>query len=291
MTRSRSYATAGALRIALEERLKRIAGKEGIDLQRLRRQVAFDRLLARIFSRGGWNWALKGGYAMELRLREARTTKDIDLTLRDLRHLLQTEGGTMDLIRAELQECAGLDLADYFVFLIGESIKDIDAAPYGGARYPVDVRLDGRAFIRFHVDVGAGDAVLEPLEIIKTRDWLAFAGVYAPEVALISREQQLAEKLHAYTLPNRPAPNSRVKDLVDIALLIERGNLDHDRVRTAIEATFKKRRSHPVPERIQQPDSGWSRPFATLASGCGLDKSLDQAFELLQDFFDDLIKR
>ena len=52
MTKSRSYATPGALRIALEERLKKIAGEEGTDLQRLRRQVAFDRLLARIFSRG-----------------------------------------------------------------------------------------------------------------------------------------------------------------------------------------------------------------------------------------------
>lgn len=30
----------------------------------------------------------KGGYAMELRMREARTTKDIDLTLREPMHLL-----------------------------------------------------------------------------------------------------------------------------------------------------------------------------------------------------------
>jgi hypothetical protein len=33
----------------LEDRLQDIAGKESVDLQRLRCQVAFDRLLARLF--------------------------------------------------------------------------------------------------------------------------------------------------------------------------------------------------------------------------------------------------
>jgi hypothetical protein len=38
------YATAAAFRRALEDRLRDIAGKESVDLQRLRRQVAFDDL-------------------------------------------------------------------------------------------------------------------------------------------------------------------------------------------------------------------------------------------------------
>ena len=42
MIPDRKYATGLALRTALEERLKRVAREEGIDLQRLRRQVAFD---------------------------------------------------------------------------------------------------------------------------------------------------------------------------------------------------------------------------------------------------------
>jgi hypothetical protein len=78
------YATAAAFRRALEDRLQDIAGKEGVDLQRLRRQVAFDRLLARLFQAAEPHappWVLKGGYAMELRIKAARTTKDIDLTM------------------------------------------------------------------------------------------------------------------------------------------------------------------------------------------------------------------
>jgi Nucleotidyl transferase AbiEii toxin, Type IV TA system len=77
----RPYASAAAFRGALETRLKAISKAEGIDLQRLRRQVSFDRLLARLFAEKNAPWLLKGGYAMELRLRTARTTKDIDISL------------------------------------------------------------------------------------------------------------------------------------------------------------------------------------------------------------------
>src|ERR1700677_1643114 len=81
----KKYATAAAFRRALEDRLQDIARKEGVDLQRRPRQVAFDRLLARLFQEGqsrALPWVLKGGYAMELRIKAARTTKDIDLTMR-----------------------------------------------------------------------------------------------------------------------------------------------------------------------------------------------------------------
>ena len=290
MTTPRKYATPGALRIALEDRLKRIAGEEGIDLQRLRRQVAFDRLLARLFSKEETQWVLKGGYAMELRLREARTTKDIDLTLHDHRLYSKDEFTVKDTVRLELQDRTAVDLGDFFVFLIGEPVMDLDGAPYGGARYPVDARLDGRTFVKFHVDVGIGDVILEPLEVIETRDWLAFAGIVPPKVPLISREQQFTEKLHAYTLPDRPAPNSRVKDLVDIALLIESGEMNPERVRSALRATFSRRKTHPIPERLEKPPENGGKPFAALASECGLKKNLGEAFEVLDIFFSECVE-
>jgi hypothetical protein len=42
---------------------------------------------------------------------------------------------------------------------------------------PVDARLDGRSFVKFHVDLGVGDAVLEPIDEIAGEDWLGFAGI------------------------------------------------------------------------------------------------------------------
>ena len=81
MDEPRTYVTAGAFRSALEERLKSISQTEHMDVNRLRRQVSFDRLLARLFRVEPAPWALKGGYALELRFKTARSTIDIDLTL------------------------------------------------------------------------------------------------------------------------------------------------------------------------------------------------------------------
>ena len=49
---AKTYKTGGAFRTALETRLQNRAHTQGTDLQRLRRQVAFDRFLAPMFSKG-----------------------------------------------------------------------------------------------------------------------------------------------------------------------------------------------------------------------------------------------
>src|SRR5260370_24446379 len=58
----------------LDERLKGTSMTEQIDLNRLRRQVSFDRLFARLFRDEAPPWVLKGGYALELRFKAARAT-------------------------------------------------------------------------------------------------------------------------------------------------------------------------------------------------------------------------
>lgn len=105
----------------------------------------------------------------------------------------------------------------------------------------MDARLDGRTFAKFHVDLGAGDDVLEPLEMVVGHDWLGFAGIPAISVPALSTEQHWAEKLHAYTRPREGVTNSRVKDLVDLVLIIERTELSPDRTRAAVAATFARR--------------------------------------------------
>jgi len=227
--KAKRYATAAAFRRALEDRLQDIAGKENVDLQRLRRQVAFDRLLARLFQAAqprALTWVLKGGYAMEVRIKAARTTKDIDLTMRNVFSSGEKKDDKKNMaVLEKLQEVAAFSSDDFSVYTIGEPIADLDAAPYGGARFPIEARLDGRVFVGFHLDVGIGDAVMEPLEVIEGRDWLGFAGIASPSLYMIPREQQFAEKLHGYTLPRKGAVNSRVRDLVDMVLLIQSSTL------------------------------------------------------------------
>jgi len=72
MTKAKSYKSAQDFRAALEHRLQKHAADSGLSLQRLRRTVAFNRFLARIFADRLSPWVLKGGYAMELRLHSAR---------------------------------------------------------------------------------------------------------------------------------------------------------------------------------------------------------------------------
>ena len=276
----RKYATGAALRTALEERLRTIAREEAVDLQRLRRQVAFDRFLARLFSRPSSSWVLKGGYAMELRFHTARATKDLDFTAR----AVPGGGKGGDAILEHLQEVGGLDLGDFFTFRVAEASIDIDGAPYGGARYQVEAILGGQTFVRFHLDIGIGDVVLDPVEVVEPRDWLAFAQIPPPRVPMISREQQFAEKLHAYTLPRRVSPNSRVRDLVDMVLLIESGALSPEKVREALTSTFERRGTHDVPGTLTAPPDDWEGPFRALAEECRLTVSLAQAFEVLRLF-------
>ena len=65
MPEPRRYATATAFRTALELRPRQRAGGNRTSLARLRRQVAFERLLAPLFAEGSPPWILRGGYALE----------------------------------------------------------------------------------------------------------------------------------------------------------------------------------------------------------------------------------
>lgn len=281
------YATPGDFRRALEDRLKQTARSEGLPLQRLRLLVTFDRYLARLSRLNSSSWALKGGYAMELRIHRARTTRDIDLTLRNM-----SPGGRSSNVVAEvlneLQSAAALDLGDYFEFQVGTQIATISEAPYGGTRYPVMANLDERPFERFHVDVVIGDPPGDAGEVLIARDWLGFAGFPITSFPAISQEQQFAEKLHAYSRP-RATPNSRAKDLVDLILLIERRSMIRERLDEAIRSTFSRRKTHKIPAVLDPPPEAWANPFANMAAECGLSYDLKRATLRVQQYLDPIL--
>jgi len=279
------YATPYSMRMALEERLNRIAKEKGHDVMRLRRQVAFDRLLARIFVRQTHDMVMKGGYSLELRLDHARTTKDIDLSFRGNLGGAWKENSTanQETLQEFLQSCASIDTGDFLEFVIGAATMDLQNAPYGGYRFPVDTRMAGRPFIRFSIDIAAGDTWIEPHEVITTHDWFDFAGISAPGVPVISPEQQFAEKLHAYTLPRETA-NSRVKDLFDLYILSRKDILDSDRTKWATKLTFDRRKTHPFPPEFTDPPGNWAAPFAKLASTCGLEINISGAVAEVKEF-------
>jgi hypothetical protein len=131
---------------------------------------------------------------------------------------------------------------------------------------------------------------MQPLEMIECRDWLGFAGIERPRVWMIAREQQFAEKIHAYTLP-RNAPNSRVKDLVDMALLIGSGGLDKERILDALRLTFERRGTHDLPAGLVPPPADWQIPFQSLAEECGLPTDVAAVCAGVQEYLEEVLAR
>lgn len=282
----KKYTSAIAFRQALEERLKNIAAERKVALQGLRVKVAIERLLARLFQATNSPWLLKGGYAMELRYRPmARATKDIDLTLLSM-EAIGAKLGELDEIREALQKAGEMDLEDFFSFRIEEAKKELDGPAYGGVSYPVEAQVAGRQFVRFSIDVGIGDPSLEQPEMLEGEALLEFAGIPAAKALAISKAQQFAEKIHAYTYPWGNRINSRTKDLVDLILLIERGELNLQQAYAATYETFKRRASHIVPTILPKPPIEWKNDFQQMATEIGLKISeLDKAYVVLTEFW------
>lgn len=278
------YKNAISFRRALEDRIAKQSKEAGIDIQRIRRDVAFDRLLVRLFSMPSPPWVLKGGYAMQLRTDSARTTKDIDLALRDAKLFSGAEDSKHLAIRDMLLMYASTDHQDYFEFRISEPMQELANAPEGGIRFNVEARLADRTFEKFLLDIAAGDVWTEPLDLLKSSDLLEFAGFAPRDFPVIPKEQQFAEKLHAYSLPRPPdKPNSRVKDLVDMVLLIQDG-LELERTASFLVDTYERRATHALDFTVQNPPDHWAKIYPKMADECGISTDLAEAFRVLSDF-------
>jgi hypothetical protein len=281
---TRHYSSAADFKQAVEERLRR--GITGAAIQRRRQLLVFQRLLARIVPGLGRNLVLKGGLALEIRLGDARTTVDIDIVL------LGVEGTLLE----RLQALGQLDLGDFMTFEIqpDKDNPDVtgDGVIYGGKRFRVECKLAGKIYgARFGLDIMSGGHMLGEATPVKGEDYLGFAGIAAPDLRLLPIETHLAEKLHAYTLP-RTSPNSRVKDLPDMALLATAADPLHaQRITEAIQQTFRARGTHDAPTVLPPPPDAWRRTYAALASEQRLRwKTLEEVLVAVQTFLDPVLR-
>lgn len=251
------YATTAAFKQAVETRL-RSASSSGVDFARRRQLLVFDRFLARIALEFGESVILKGGLVVELRVERARTTKDIDLRL---------VGPATGLLE-RLQLAALRELHDFMVFTIAPDAEHPAIANegmvYEGQRYRVSCALAGKPYGQaFGLDIAFADPIYGEPDVAVAEDVLRFAGIAPPTLRLYPLETHLAEKLHAYTLP-RKRPNSRVKDLPDIALLAGVREIEAEHLRRAFEQTFSSRKTHPLPVSLPPPPLAWAAPYTRM---------------------------
>jgi hypothetical protein len=168
------YGSRAALRTALEEHLRQRANNTGTPLDRLRKEVAHQRLLARlVVVAPAGSWVLKGGQALLARLdTQARATKDADATWR----------ASLERFDDVLEAAVDTDLGDGFRFEVAAPRPMTVETDEGGLRYPVLALLDGREFERIQLDVNAVPDDQRPVDSVELRDLLDFAGIAPPQV-------------------------------------------------------------------------------------------------------------
>ena len=104
-------------------------------------------------------------------------------------------------------------------------------------------------------------------------------------------EQHFAEKIHAYSYPREKRPFSRIRDLVDLVLIIEQGLPDKALVMSAIKATFKRRNTHGIPKVLEISPDILEDSYARMAQDCGVTKkTMSEAFSFLQEYWVELRK-
>lgn len=200
----------------------------------------------------------QGGFALELRLGgAARTTRDIDID-----SSLQEEQAVELLLDA-----AELVLEDRFRFSIRPS-RTQDDFEGRGQRWAVTASLAGREFERVAIDIGfTTEPVLRP-DTITSSQLLDFAGIEPLLIPTVAIEQHIAEKLHAYTRTYAGnQPSSRVKDLVDLAVIAHTTTVDAERLTIAISEIFARRGTHPVPATSPSPPDDWASGWRQRAAG------------------------
>jgi hypothetical protein len=262
----RPYDTVAAFETALKHKLTARVGS-GRTYADLRKHVAFDRLLARLEAVAPDDWLLKGGVALEYRLGHARATKDVDLSAKlfDVERMAQT-----------LSDAAEIELDDYFALRIVGRTKPADEVQT--YRFAVDVLLEnGKLFDELKVDVGFADPWLGDAEELEGPDLLRFAGIPAAKVRAIPVRQHLAEKLHAYTKQYGAHGSTRVKDLVDMVLLLHAEPVDVPVLRETLRTVFASRGTHSLPTNVPPPPPTWEVPYAKLAGELAVPRTAAEA--------------
>lgn len=283
-----AYESPSALRQALETRLGNRSRETGIDLERLRRRAAFERLLVRLELGAPRRWIVKGGMALEIRLGDrARSTRDLDLALRDVQ-------GDGSAVRELLIDCLSVDREeDGFEFRVGEPATITpDEAGRPGWRFPVESRMAGRKFANVRLDVVARDDEISKTQRVDLPGVLDFAGLERHDVEVVDPTQHFAEKVHAFTRAYGERPNTRVRDLPDMVLLIDDGLEPTPELFSIVSRLFEARAESALPVDLPDPPSFWRENYPALATDLDVSaKTLDEAMTLVQDFWTALLRQ
>jgi hypothetical protein len=277
----RTYGSPGAFRRALTDRLRAAARESRWDLAQLQRQIAYDRLLERLYSVDD-DWIVKGAAALLARDIGVRASIDVDVYLAKAR----------DVAESELREAADRDIGDWFRFDVGPSQPSGDGSP--GIRLPVIAYVGATEWMQFHVDLVGSDIVMTGTP----DDVPPLARVAMPDVEqhgyraypLVDHTaDKFAAILQRYGA--REQPSTRYRDLVDLVPMLGAITVDASEQAAALSSEAR-RRGLTLPRAFDVPDRGmWEPGYASEASKSLLTyaTTLDEALALVRAFIDPLL--
>lgn len=276
------YGSPKSFRRALTDKLKTLAAEGKWELPQLQRQIAYDRLLERLYLVDE-GWVVKGATALLARDLGVRGTIDIDLYRR-----LAPEDATR-----ELREAAALDLGDWFSFELGAEQPVRDGT--SGVRVPVRASVGSTLWASFHVDlVGTELKMTGSPERVPALARVGMPDVEQHGYRVYPLVDHVADKVAATfdRYGASRATSTRYKDVVDLVAIASASSVEAEAQMTAL-ASESDRREIKLPQRFAVPDRElWIPGYAAEArrSLLAVAQTLDEALSIVASFLDPLLE-
>lgn len=221
---------------SIKERISKIAKASGKPFNQVWDEVILERWLARLAnSAHKKHFIFKGGVCLAQYIDLHRVTRDLDFLVRGIDANLET-------VRQAIGAVSSLNLDDGCQF----SNVTVNTLAHEHMNYPgfgvSAIAKLGTTESKFFIDLGVGDMV-KPQNLTIHLSANDDAPLFEKEIELWAYpiEVIFAEKFE--TAVSRAGANSRMKDYLDMVLLLRSSEMDPKRLASAIRATFENRKT------------------------------------------------
>ncbi|MDR0950270.1 MAG: nucleotidyl transferase AbiEii/AbiGii toxin family protein [Candidatus Ancillula sp.] len=237
---------------------------------------------------------LKGGVLLQKVFSDTdRTTSDVDSLFRGTYEDFLKQ---VDEIFKEPIGTVTLERSDIEVIKAPKLIKPV--------RFYVRLKIKGKPWRKVKVEISFPEGkIAEHVNEIPANSTKFFGLKTASELATISMDYQVAQKIHGASTPHNPPAhiNDRVRDIVDLMLIKKTfypASSDLSGVRNACVDIFAARKDEAEklgmdsldwPPVIKSNDV-WARLFPRYAESVGLTKSLDECIGELNEWIGEIDK-
>ena len=248
------YATPQALLAAITDKVSyEVASGSVYNHDELRRHLAYDRFLARVFTSEPDRWLLKGGVALLARIPDARHSKDLDIAF----------AGNLDQAADAVSAAAAIDLGDFFISTIG-AVKAVLTGPTPGVRLPVDTRIGPKPFGSFHIDVVLENGMTTAPDSVEPLSPIRIEGLVRVQYRTYPLVDHLADKHAAMIETHNGRSSTRYRDLVDIVEIAATHHLDAKPLSVALFTKYALR-ALSAPSHFKSPGADWPEGYAAVA--------------------------